>query len=205
MPTATARLVGILAIVAVVSLGCMARPELRPQSPIPVLALPAGRSVYFAPIGNFPVKDAEALVAHYYERFGMTIGILPSMALPGEAIDADRRQVIAERVIDAIGTGHGVAAAPGAVVIGLVEDDMYIAAESWRYAYGLRAQGHLAVVSTKHLGDGLGGDKMRRLQKMVTKDIGILYFGLPQSDDPGSVLYRNVGGPTDLDRMSEEF
>jgi hypothetical protein len=82
---------------------------------------------------------------------------------------------------------------------------MYIAAETWDYAYGLRLQGHLAVVSTARLGDLLGSDRMRRLQKMVTKDIGILYFGLPQSDDPGSVLYRNVNGPGDLDRMSEDF
>ena len=46
---------------------------------------------------------------------------------------------------------------------------------------------------------------MRRLQKLVTKNIGLLYFGLPLSDDPGSVLYRDVGGQSDLDRMSEDF
>ncbi len=205
MSLALAKPVVILAIVTLASLGCMARPELRPQSPIPVPALPAARSVYFAPIGDFPIGDAEALVAHYHEKFGMTVAILPSIAVPGEAFDAGRRQVVAERVIDAIGAGHPVAADPAAVVIGLVSDDMYIAAESWRYAYGLRAQGHLAVVSTARLSDGLGSDKMRRLQKMITKDIGILYFGLPLSDDPGSVLYRDVGGPTDLDRMSEDF
>ena len=45
---------------------------------------------------------------------------------------------------------------------------------------------------------------MRRLQKLVTKSIGLMYFGL-LSDDPGSVLYRNILGPRDLDRMSEEF
>ena len=48
-------------------------------------------------------------------------------------------------------------------------------------------------------------NKTQRLQKMVTKDIGILYFGLPQSDDPKSVLYKDVLGPMDLDRMSEDF
>jgi len=46
---------------------------------------------------------------------------------------------------------------------------------------------------------------MRRVQKLVTKSIGLMYFGLPLSDDPGSVLYRNILGPRDLDRMSEEF
>jgi hypothetical protein len=40
---------------------------------------------------------------------------------------------------------------------------------------------------------------------MVTKNIGLLYFGLPVSGDPHSVLYGNVGGIDDLDRMGEDF
>jgi hypothetical protein len=49
-------------------------------------------------------------------------------------------------------------------------------------------------------------DQIRtRLRKMVTKNVGVLYFHLPQSDDPRSVLYRNVGGIRDLDYMGEEF
>jgi predicted Zn-dependent protease len=201
--TLTARLTALL-IVAVLGLGCTAS-EGRPAQPMAVPPPPAGRSVYLAPVGDFLVSDAQALAAHYYEKFGMRIGVLPVLAVPPAAWDATRRQVIAERIIDAIGAGHRVAANPGAIVIGLVSDNMYIAAETWDYAYGLRLQGHLAVVSTARLGDLLGSDRMRRLQKMVTKDIGILYFGLPQSDDPGSVLYRNVNGPGDLDRMSEDF
>jgi hypothetical protein len=55
------------------------------------------------------------------------------------------------------------------------------------------------------MSDGPLGDRMRRLQKMVTKSIGLMYFGLPLSDDPGSVMYRNVLGPRDLDQMSEDF
>jgi hypothetical protein len=46
---------------------------------------------------------------------------------------------------------------------------------------------------------------MARLQKMITKDIGILFFQLPESADPRSVLYNNILGPDDLDRMTEEF
>jgi len=59
-------------------------------------------------------------------------------------------------------------------------------------------------VSTARLGDELMANPMRRLQKLVTKSIGLMYFGL-LSDDPGSVLYRSILGPQDLDRMSEEF
>lgn len=46
---------------------------------------------------------------------------------------------------------------------------------------------------------------LMRLRKMVTKNVGVLYFHLRQSDDPRSVLYRNVGGIQDLDYMGEDF
>jgi len=37
------------------------------------------------------------------------------------------------------------------------------------------------------------------------KNIGVLYFHLPQSNDPRSVLYKSVGGISELDLMGEEF
>jgi hypothetical protein len=40
-----------------------------------------------------------------------------------------------------------------------------------------------------------------RLRKAITKDIGILYFHLPQINDPRSVLYRSILGIDDLDRV----
>jgi predicted Zn-dependent protease len=84
---------------------------------------------------------------------------------------------------------------------------MYIASLDWRFAFNLRSDGHLAVMSIAVI-QGRSADHelvMRRLQKMVTKNIGILYYGLHGNDDPGSVLYRNVGGNSELDRMSEDF
>ena len=52
-----------------------------PRSP-----LPAGRSVFFVPVGDFPRVEAEALAAHYNEKFGMAIGILPSLTLPRNGV-----------------------------------------------------------------------------------------------------------------------
>ncbi len=46
---------------------------------------------------------------------------------------------------------------------------------------------------------------MARLRKMVGKNIGIMYFGLEMSTDPLSMLYANIGGPQELDAMSERF
>ena len=103
-----------------------------------------------------------------------------------------------------------VVADPGAVVIGLVTTDLYLRERTdWAWAFGLRAEGRFAVVSTARMSWPLGlasdGRTMSRLRKMVTKDIGLMYFGLSASDDSHSVLYRNVDGVDDLDRMGEEF
>ena len=46
---------------------------------------------------------------------------------------------------------------------------------------------------------------MARLRKMVGKNIGILYFGLEMSEDPASMLYAHIGGPQELDAMSDRF
>lgn len=44
-----------------------------------------------------------------------------------------------------------------------------------------------------------------RLRKAVTKDLGILYYGLPLSKNPTSVLYDRIMGIDDLDAVAEEF
>ena len=48
-------------------------------------------------------------------------------------------------------------------------------------------------------------DREIRLRKMVTKDIGILYYGLPQSSNPHSVLYNRILGIEELDAVGEQF
>ena len=40
---------------------------------------------------------------------------------------------------------------------------------------------------------------------MITKNIGIMYYGLPASGNPRSALFRSILGVDDLDRMTEEF
>jgi hypothetical protein len=73
----------------------------------------------------------------------------------------------------------------------------------------MATEGHLAVLSTARMGPEPGpfGHQLEtaRLRKMVTKYIGVMYFGLPQSSDPRSVLYGNILGVPDLDAMGEDL
>jgi predicted Zn-dependent protease len=181
--------------------------EGRPREPIGIPPPAVASKVYFQPLSSYPVADAEELASHYRTKFGLAIEVLEPIPIPEGAFDRQRGQAVAERLIDEIRTVAVLDTDPGAVVIGLTVVDMYIAELSWNFAFNWRSDGHLAVVSTSVM-DDLGADRalqMRRLQKMVTKDLGILYYGLHGNDDPGSVLYRNVNGVRELDRMSEDF
>ena len=84
-------LVGFLAVMVGGGHGSGVRtvkPEPGPASPIGVPRPPVARNVYLAPFGDFPQEDVDALVAHYREKFDLAIKILPSIPIPGDAMDA---------------------------------------------------------------------------------------------------------------------
>jgi hypothetical protein len=115
--------------------------------------------------------------------------------------------VAADDVIGLLPSIYPEATDPSSVVIGVLPADMYVRGiPEWRWAFGNRADGHLAVVSTARMqATGLFGASIAgsRLRKMVTRDIGVLYFGPPLSDDPHSVMYREILSVPDLDRLGE--
>jgi hypothetical protein len=63
------------------------------------------------------------------------------------------------------------------------------------------------VISTARFNAYRAGEamQMQRLRKMITKNLGILYYGLGSSQDPGSVMYGQIMGPDDLDAVSEDY
>jgi predicted Zn-dependent protease len=176
-------------------------------SPVPL----AGRSIYFAPLDDFPRLSAQSLVAFYRGKYGVEATVLESASVDPRAWDGERGQLVAEDVIASFKASYPqVVADSGAVIIGLVDRDVYIRERTdWAWAFGLRREGRFAIVSTARMSwpEGLASEERvaSRLRKMVSKNIGLLYFGLPVSGDPGSVLYGNVGGIDDLDRMGEDF
>jgi predicted Zn-dependent protease len=101
---------------------------------------------------------------------------------------------------------------PRAILIGFTSDDIYPTSQNWKFAFGWRlGSSHAAVVSTARMSLHYIGQPMdlnlseTRLRKMVTKDIGILYYGLPQNQNPKSVLYNGIMGIEELDQVGEDF
>ena len=170
---------------------------------------PPGRLVYLAPLGGLSVAELQDLAAFYKVRYDLDVSILPPAPVPAGLVDPGRHQMAAEDLIGRLPSIYPEAADPHRVVIGVLPADIYVRGiPEWRWAFGNRAEGHLAVVSTARMrarrlfGASLAAS---RLRKMVTRDIGVLYFGLPLSDDPRSVLYSTILSVADLDRLGEDF
>jgi predicted Zn-dependent protease len=166
--------------------------------------------VYFVPLGEFPAVEVHELVAYYKDKYGLTIEVTPRTPLDPSVINPERKQLVAEWVIDLMKqTYPALAGNPDAIMIGLTDEDMYISQTTWRFAFSRRQEGRYAVVSSARMGQGgplVSAKKINsRLRKMVTKNIGLLYYNLSLSDNPQSVLYGRVMGLRDLDRMGEDF
>ena len=172
-----------------------------------------GSKIYFVPIGDFPSEQLDSLVQYYRQKYTLDISILKSITVDPSARDSSRQQLIAENL--AAGLRQAVpeyANDSKAILIGFTSEDMYPTSKGWQFAFGWRLGNvRAAVISTARLGFIYVGMPLdlhvsdTRLRKVVTKDIGIMYYGLPSSTNPKSVLYNQIGGIQELDEMGEDF
>ena len=190
---------------------CFCDDSITPRRPIDVSAMrPSGR-VYLVPIDDFPVDRATVIAEHFRTKFGVAIEVAPAMAWPEGAYVERRRQMDAGLMLTRLASTYSTRA-DSVVAIGLTTRDIFSPRLNWAYVFSLRDEDGVAIVSPARMDRGCMGlfqaDDQRiaaRLRKMVGKNIGILYFGLNMSRDPASMLYANIGGPQELDAMSEQF
>jgi predicted Zn-dependent protease len=174
---------------------------------------PRLQRVYFAPVGPLTRVDLFALTEHYQARFGLSIQILPTLRASPDLADVERQQLVAEEVISRLRTTHSaVEADSGALLIGLTEYDLYARGmPEWQFVFSWRMLGRYAMISAARMDPEVFGEPPdpdllhTRLRKMITRTLGFYYFGLPTSDQPTSVLYRDILGVDDLDVVTEEF
>ena len=185
-----------------------------PGSELPPPPLtPRGGPIYFVPLGTPDAPGLDALAAHLERRYVISVRILGPLTLEESVVDNRRRQLIAEPLIDLMKRGYPAEAAdPAAVLVGVTTHDLYIAGHTiWRFAFSLRQEDRFAVVSTARMDNATLGGRPdpqlleTRLRKMVTKNLGIMYFGLQQSKSRRSVLYGPILGVDDLDSIGEDF
>jgi len=170
-------------------------------------------NIYFVPIGDAPSSEISGLVDHYHQKFGLQSTVLPVLAPGTSDVNQNRHQLIAENVLDSMhNTYSRYVENNSSILIGITSDDMYPLGENWRFCFGWRKpEIRSAVVSTARMnlhyeGEPAGqANETSRLQKMVTKDIGIMYYNKSPNDNPRSVLFRGILGIEELDQVSEDF
>ena len=203
----------VIAALLLLSVGCVRK---RDSIPVKESSSKGVGKLYLIPLGGFPAEQANDLASFYQNKYGLRVETLPNVNLTPSAINRERKQLIAEETVEIMKLANpNLKNDPNAILIGLTMEDMYIAKLNLRFSFSFRDQGKYAVVSCGRMVlPQTGRFKLHpaseelvlsRLRKMVTKNIGILFYHLPQSDDPRSVLYRNVGGIEELDNMGEDF
>jgi len=175
---------------------------------------PSNVSVYFVPIGVLANVDIEYLVRYYKQRFGLTIKRLPAIALDPDTFNPDRQQNEVEGLIKSVKRGYPTLANDHrSILIGITEADVYITSENWQFALGQRDEGRFAVVSSARMDLNYfdygaprdTGALHSRLTKMISREIGFLYYRLPFSDDPRSVVRSSIMGVDELDELGEDY
>jgi YD repeat-containing protein len=170
------------------------------------------KKVYLIPLNLDPEESLDWAPAYYKAKLGAEVEILPPIALTLAEKDEKRNQYVAEKCIDLIANIHqDLANDPSNILIGVTSQDLYIAAYHWKYAENFREEGRLAVVSEARLRPmdypGIWNKALlsSRLQKMLTKNIAVMYSNLPLSNDYTSLLSAGVLSGKQVDYMSEEI
>ncbi|MBI2153396.1 MAG: hypothetical protein HYU24_06775 [Candidatus Rokubacteria bacterium] len=174
---------------------------------------PVPQKIYLVAIGEMRSVRLDGVQAYYKQRYDLTIDLLPSIGLEPVVVDERRRQLIAEELIELMKRRYPEHARNAqAILIGITEGDMHIRQFlNWEFALAYRQNGRFAVVSSAHMDPvnfgRLPDDELlqTRLRKMITRNIGILYYKLPQKSDRRSVMFGPVLGVDDLDSIGEDF
>lgn len=189
----------------VASAGCALKPRFVALN---TKSLKGEGRIYFVPLGDFPPDKVQGLRTYYRQKYGLSIETLARLPLEASAFNTERQQLIAEEIVALMKRARPeLVADPDAILIGLTGEDMYIDHYDWQFTFSWRQQGRYAVVSDARMSPGRASEELSesRLRKMTTKNIGILYYRLAQSNDPRSVLYKGIDGLRELDRMGEDF
>jgi predicted Zn-dependent protease len=171
--------------------------------------------LYLVAIGEVPGDMIDRLVSYIQTRFQIPIRTLSALEFDGQMLDRQRFQVVADELIRAVRVQHATLVKnPRTRVIAVTPFDMYMQAmrDQWKFTFSLRSRDQrVAVVSYArmdpvNLGQAPDAAVLEtRLRKMISKNIGIVYYGLPTSSNPRSAMFGNILGVDDLDRMTEDF
>jgi predicted Zn-dependent protease len=176
----------------------------------PPLQLPPvpAQKLYLIPIGLAENEPLDWAPQYYQAKFGIEVILLSRAELDSSLENPQRHQLNSSKCIDFLRhLRPDLASDPSAMLIGITSREMYIPDFDWAYAENWRYGGHFAIVSSARLhppspmGEWNPEWLNSRVQKLLTKNIAMLYFGLPLSSDDTSMLGGAVSSGMAIDRM----
>jgi predicted Zn-dependent protease len=186
------------------------REDLAATTPSGPLGFPASCTrrdlIVFVAVGELHGVDLDALAKRYGETYGRQFVVAPPQPLPAGSYDPSRHQWSANAILADL-RRRGISPSP--VVIAITSADLYIDNVNWGFAFGMRMDAHLAVVSNARMREALPSSNPPdavadyRLRKMITRDLAILYCSQQPYDNPESMLSKQNMSLYDLDRMDE--
>ena len=171
--------------------------------------------LYFVPVGTQAIS-AEFLAQYYRDKFHMEVTVLPAAKVGPVSCVPERGQCVAEELeIDMTSAYPEIAKNPASVMIALTDEDIYPRELGWEFTYSLH-WARIGIVSTRRMDPSFWGDppneanRLANTRQMLTKYVALMYFHVPESFDPTSIMYTPLtpdGGTDDLyesDLHSEE-
>jgi len=183
--------------------------DLAPVSLLQNLPAVPEQTVFLLPIGLDASESLDWAAAYYKSKFQLDVQILPAIPMEPSLVDSRRRQVDSEKFMDfAIRKYPEIARDPSHIFIGVTSRDMFIRSFDWAYAINFRHHARFAMLSSARLRPSPFLNRWNpewqhsRVQKMLTKNIAMLYFGFPMSSDETSLLSGGIVTGSDVDVMS---
>lgn len=169
------------------------------------------RRVFLIPLGVVGGLGIDSLPQYYREKYGLSVEILAPVTLDSSVRDTESGRLIAEELEELMKRRlPHLANDASAVLIGITDQDMYIREMGMSSMYNFyEIRGRVGVVSSFLLRRNLfqeNGEVVRtRVRKLVSRDIGIMAFQLPQNSDSTSLLARTIGPVPNIDLVTESF
>ena len=184
---------------------------LAPMTLASLVSLPKQVRVYIVPIGGVQGLGLDELPEFYRKQYDLSVEVLEPVPLEPKTRNRARRQLIFEELVELMHRRlPNLAKDKSAFLIGVTDEDMYIREQDWKFAYtAYDPPQRVGVVSSRRFVPyPLAGREnllRSRIRKMVSRTMGFVVLNLPRSDDPSSVMYKDLYGGAGADLMSDRI
>jgi YD repeat-containing protein len=165
-------------------------------------ALAGSGRIYLVQMGEKKMPySLDALAGWLRSTYSLDVEVLPSLPLEPAGYDSERKQYISQLLDDQLRRNLAARNAdPNATIIGVTDADMYSISKEWASSFTQRDAAHrVSVISADCFSDralrwlkkkpgAYAGALENALERILLRDVAVLYWHLPLNANPESVL-----------------